>query len=93
MSYGVELGERVKRLLRELPAESAEIVLDYIDLLAQQPTRLSRSGSNAGNSTFNAQIYDFPIQISQEKYRAVLQFKYSQDEQSLHIDRIDLMKE
>ena len=92
MSYGVELGQEVKQLLRELPGEIGENVLDHIDQLAEQPTRLSRS-SGIGSSIYNAQLFDFTIQTAEAKYVAVVQFRYSQDEQSLHIERVDINKE
>ena len=92
MSYGVELGSEVRQLLRELPGEVGELLLDGLDRLAEQPTKLSRS-SSTGNSGIKAQVYDFPLQTKAGKYLAIVKFQYSQDEQSLHIDTIDLVKE
>jgi hypothetical protein len=84
MSYAVRLADDVGAAIRVLPIDLAELVLDQIDRLADDPTMVSSSASLPSPA---GQAYYFHHGGLERDYTFMLLFQYSQDEQSLHILR------
>jgi mRNA-degrading endonuclease RelE of RelBE toxin-antitoxin system len=84
MSYAVELTPRARDLLRKLPIDLAEAVLDHIDMLALDPTGLSLPSDE--NEPY--QFHRFHWEGRQGPTRVTIPFQYSQDEQTLIIIQI-----
>lgn len=68
--------------IQGLPPELAEDILDGIDRLARDPTRLSRAAALPGEQF---QVYRLKCEGLYGAYRCAVLFQFSRDEETLHI--------
>ena len=85
VSYGIEWKPRADQILMRLDPWFASAVLDGADRLAAAPTRLSRSRGFPHYG--DEQRYTFDVAGRQ----VTLFFRYSQDEQWLHITDVSIL--
>jgi len=87
MSYALDLASEVKKVLNEFSSEFAEQILDQIEVLAAHPTTLSRTVPGLPLQTFQ-----FKIAAPAETFLITILFRYSQDEQTLHLLNMTTLK-
>ncbi len=85
MSYAIAVEDEAAAFVRSLSIDDADAIFDGIDRLALQPTVLSQPGKFPH---VGFQTYSFPIATNEGERNVTVAFRYSQDEQTLHILQI-----
>ena len=85
MSFAVEWGTEAEEDLDRLPPLLASIILDQVDLLAANPTRLSRPSHFPYRPS---QAFEFSRRFEARTYYITVLFHYGQDEQTIVVDAI-----
>jgi hypothetical protein len=88
MAYAVEWEAEAEQDLSRLPPLLASHVLDQVDLLVQDPVRLSRPSRFPYRP---AQAYSFAHQYEGVTYYVTVLFSYRSDERTIVLDRIGCM--
>ena len=91
MSYAVSLTPDAESDLSRLPALLASYVLDQLDLLAENPVALSKPPSFP-HPLFQKYQFFWPPDGPAETHVTIL-FHYSQDETTLHIVGIGIVRQ
>ena len=87
MSYGVELGPEAEADVAKLPPLVASFVLDALERLATDPVNLGRPPHFPYRPTGRA-FRCGPFEHEGVRYSFYVAFRYTQDEQRIHIDFI-----
>ncbi len=85
MSYAVILEPEAERDLSSLPPVLQQLVEISLRQLASDPVHLSRP---THFPYIQAQMYRAELEFEQSRYIAIIIFRYSQDETTLHVLQI-----
>jgi hypothetical protein len=88
--YAVELGPAAEEDLRRLPPDVQAHVANRLHDLEQSPTRVSRPSHFP--YSIDGQAFKFDYRHQQTHYYFHVLFKYGQDEQTIHVELIGVMR-